>query len=251
MDAIARLYGFAPPSQAATLEQAQRGQLVGDTYLPQGTTTRSVGDGWYEVHFNGQRIGTLRPGGANGQFINDTGADIEGLKTLAADNVAAAAPAASPDMSGFFASPDYQFNLQQGNQAIDRSLAARGRALSGAGVKEGQRFASGLASAEYGNYVNRLFTAAGLGNSATNSTAAAGQAAANNNSAALLGAANTRASSYMAQGEGINNAIQGGISNYLTMRYLNQNSGGNPYGARGPYVYGMNGGYNGGGFRIG
>lgn len=58
-------------------------QLVGDTYLPAGTTTKHVGKGWYEVHYGGQRIGTLRPGGANGRFINDTGFDVEGAKQAA------------------------------------------------------------------------------------------------------------------------------------------------------------------------
>lgn len=48
------------------------GQLVGDTYLPPGASTVDVGNGWYEVHHGGNRVGTLRPGGPNGRFINDT-----------------------------------------------------------------------------------------------------------------------------------------------------------------------------------
>jgi hypothetical protein len=125
-------------------------------------------------------------------------------------------------MGAFFASPDYQFNLGEGQKAIDRSLAARGGALSGASVREGARYASGLASQQYGDYTNRLLTIAGLGSAATSNVAAAGQNMANNNSAAILNNANARASSYMTQAQGVNNAVQGGISNYLLQQYLSK-----------------------------
>lgn len=48
------------------------GRLLGDTYLPPDVSTVDVGKGWYEVHHGGQRVGTLRPGGPNGRFVNDT-----------------------------------------------------------------------------------------------------------------------------------------------------------------------------------
>lgn len=48
------------------------GRLIGDTYLPSDVSTVDVGNGWYEVHHGGGRVGTLRPGGENGRFINDT-----------------------------------------------------------------------------------------------------------------------------------------------------------------------------------
>ncbi len=223
MDAIARLYGFAAPSQAAAREEAAAPVKMGNAELPAGTTAINLGGGRYDVLLNGQRIGGLRRGGPNGIFEAAPGVDINGLfaqqRAQTQTQEVAAAPT-GPDMSGFFTSPDYQFNLDQGQQAIDRSLAARGRSLSGAGVKEGQRYASGLASGEFGNYVNRLFTAAGLGNAATTSTAAAGQNMANNNSAAILSNANNRASLYMQNGANINNAAQSGVSNYMLQQYL-------------------------------
>lgn len=43
------------------------------------------------------------------------------------------------------ATPGYQFALEQGQKAIDNSLAARGGILSGRALKEGARFATGLA----------------------------------------------------------------------------------------------------------
>jgi hypothetical protein len=49
-------------------------QLVGDTYLPEGTITRQIEGrrGYYDVFdAQGNRIGLLRPGGKNGRFIRD------------------------------------------------------------------------------------------------------------------------------------------------------------------------------------
>ncbi len=145
------------------------------------------------------------------------------------------------DLSRFYASPDYTFNLQQGQQAIDRSLVARGGALSGAAVKEGQRYASGLASSEFGNYFNRLAAQAGIGQAATNFTGQAGMNAAANigNIQQNLGAA--RGSAYQSMAAGVNGALQGGASNYLLTQYLQPQTAATPsyYGAnyRGP-LYG-------------
>jgi hypothetical protein len=134
----------------------------------------------------------------------------------------ASGAAGSPNMSVFFESPDYQFNLAEGQKAIDRSLAARGRTLSGAGVKEGIRYASGMASNEYGNFYNRLANLAGIGQAATNSTAAAGANAANNISQNHLFSAQARANGYMNTGQAVNNGVQGGLQNYMLYQYLNK-----------------------------
>jgi hypothetical protein len=126
----------------------------------------------------------------------------------------------TPNMARFFTSPDFQFNVAEGQQAIDRSAAARGGLLSGAAVKEGQRYASGLASREYGSYVDRLLQQAGLGNTGIGASAAAGANATNNITGATLNAGNARASGYMDTAANVNNAIQSGYSNYMLRRYL-------------------------------
>lgn len=150
--------------------------------------------------------------------------DINRLYGRSADGTSVGAP----DMSRFFASPDYQSNVEQNQQALDRSLVSRGRALSGAGVKAGIRLASNLASSEFGNYVNRLYSQAGLGQSATGATAAAGSNAANNIGNAYMQNGMNRASAYTMGAQGLNNAVQGGISNYMLYRYLNQGGGVDP-----------------------
>lgn len=71
----------------------------------------------------------------------------------------------------FQESPGYQFRLEQGQQALERSQAAKGGLLSGRAVLEAQRFGQGEASAEYGNYINRLQSLAGMGQAAAGGAA--------------------------------------------------------------------------------
>jgi hypothetical protein len=223
LDQLARLYGFAPPSRAAATESANADVLMGDTYLPAGSLSDSPGNKrGSNIFLNGQQIGHVIPGGPSGRFIPEVGVDIGELRQQQLQQGATAPTTGTPDLGAFFESPDYQFNLAEGQKAIDRSLAARGGALSGASVREGARYASGMASNQFGDFTNRLLTIAGLGSAATSNTAAAGQNMANNNSAALINNANARASSYMTQAQGVNNAAQGGISNYLLTQYLNK-----------------------------
>lgn len=52
--------------------------------------------------------------------------------------------------------PSYQFRLGQGQQAIERSAAARGMGASGNVLAELAKYGQGMASEEYGNQFNRL-----------------------------------------------------------------------------------------------
>lgn len=63
----------------------------------------------------------------------------------------------------FQASPDYAFRLGEGLKQLDRMQSRAGTRLSGRGMKEGQRFASDLASGEFGDWFNRQATLAGYG----------------------------------------------------------------------------------------
>lgn len=55
----------------------------------------------------------------------------------------------------FQADPGYQFRLEQGNQALERSQAARGNLLSGQAIKEAQNYNQGLADQTYNDAYNR------------------------------------------------------------------------------------------------
>lgn len=133
----------------------------------------------------------------------------------------ATASGMTPGFDGFKASPGYQFRLSEGLKAIERSAAARGGLRSGATMKSIGRFADGTASSEYENFANRLAALAGVGQSATGSTAAAGQAFASGTGANLNAAGAARASAYANTG----NAINQGVSNLASAYLYNQGYG--------------------------
>lgn len=128
----------------------------------------------------------------NGQIYNPTTGSMEQRP--------ANAPGSSPDMSVFQESPDYQFNLAEGQKALNNSLIAKGRGLSGAAVKAGIRYASGAASTQFNDFYNRLAGIAGVGQSANQQSAALGANAANQIGSYAINAGNTignaRASAY-------------------------------------------------------
>jgi hypothetical protein len=90
-------------------------------------------------------------------------------------------------MSDFQVDPGYAFRLSEGQQAIDRSAAARGGTQSGAALKAATRYGQDMGSQEYGNAYNRYQTnrsnqLAPLGSlmtSGQNAAAGAGAAAGN------------------------------------------------------------------------
>lgn len=164
-------------------------------------------------------------GGGNGFFSTSLRNAMASQSGQQGNAQASLTPQSSrPDMSVFFQSPDYQFNLAEGQKAIDRSLVARGRGLSGAGVKEGVRYASGMASNEFGNFYNRLANIAGLGQAGVNTSASAGMNTAANIGNAAMNAGNARASAYTMGAQGVNNSAQGGVSNYLLSQYLGKDT---------------------------
>jgi hypothetical protein len=211
------------PVQTSAQFQNEQPMLVGDTELPAGTTTKSVGNGWYEVLYNGQRIGTLRPGGKNGRFINDTGADINALfeqrRQQAAPGMSGGTPG-RPDLSPFFASPDYTFRRDEGIRGIENTFAARGGGASGNALRRLAEFNSNLAAGEYGNYFDRITRLAGLGGDATRETAAFGADAANQAGRNALIAGDARASGITDRanviGQGVNSVA--GLWGYLGKR---------------------------------
>ena len=96
------------------------------------------------------------------------------------------------------ATPGYQFERGQGEQAINRSLGSQGKVFSGEALKAAGEYNTGLASKYYQNYINDL---AGASSSGQNASAALAEAKAN---------------AKLAQG----NAFNYGLANYLNpVRY--------------------------------
>jgi len=107
--------------------------------------------------------------------------------------------------------PGYQFGLNQGQTALDRKASAAGGRLSGASLKAAARYGNDYATTKYEsaysrNYqakqdrLNRLAALAGVGQSATGSTAAAGASAAGANAGLITAQGNASAAATMAQG---------------------------------------------------
>ncbi|KKN66886.1 hypothetical protein LCGC14_0466610 [marine sediment metagenome] len=147
----------------------------------------------------------------------------------------------APTLETMQLTPGYQFRLQEGQDVLEHSAAARGNLLTGATSEALTRYGQDYASGEYSNVYNRALTEyqqnynifqqnqanqfnrlaslSGVGQTAAGQLSSAGQFAAGNVSNILLGsaaqqgqsiqnAAAARASGYV----GSANAITGGIA---------------------------------------
>ncbi len=239
-DVLSRLMGLAPtagrslPSNMGaggtgwqSAWDQNNGRLVGDTYLPPDVTLKDVGGGWSEVWRPGEgRVGTLRPGGKNGLFINDTnwqmpqpgatqsgesmtGAAIDPETGYAADNTGLATgfltQLFTPEAFKAGMDPGYQWRQQQGSQSVMNTAAAGSGSLSGPALRALMQASQGMASQEYGaafdrfntqqgNIFQRLTSMAGMGQNAAagvgnNATTVGGNIGANITGAANAGAA--------------------------------------------------------------
>lgn len=120
-------------------------------------------------------------------------------------------PRPSPDggltpAGGFTATPGYQFRLNEGIKALDRSSAARGMNLSGAQLKGVQRYGEGLASDEWNNYRGGVAQLAGFGNSAAGTQSQANQALGAGLGNAAIAGGQARVSGYANMGNLLGNA---------------------------------------------
>lgn len=136
-------------------------------------------------------------------------------------------------MQQFQADPGYQFRLQEGMKALDRTAAARGGLLSGATLRGAQRYGQDLGSQEYTNAFNRyqaeraarlnpLQSLAGMGqtNAATMAQQAGQFGQAQAQGAAQMG--NIRASGYMGAANALTGALGQGVNYYQNQQMLNR-----------------------------
>ena len=121
--------------------------------------------------------------------------------------------------------PGYQFGLDQGQQAINRQLNARGLTNSGAQIKAAARYGNNYATTQYGNAFarlqqgqqqayNQIGNIANMGQNSANNTGQAGAnyaAQAGNNA---IGAGNAQAAAGIAGANAWTNALNQGVSMY-------------------------------------
>ena len=109
--------------------------------------------------------------------------------------------------AGFTQTPGYQFQVQQANDAVQNRMAALGMAGSGDAMKALATTTNGLAAQEYGNYLNRLASMAGMGQTQTTNQNAATMGAAGNMSNIAMVGGQQRASSIMSGATSWNTAL--------------------------------------------
>lgn len=138
-------------------------------------------------------------------------ADLSGANGVEAGRAAQA---------NFLESPGYQFQLEQGQKAIDRSAAARGMLRSGATMEASQKFGQGLAAQDFTTYYNRLAGLAGMGQQSANAVSNAASNLSNKIGEAGQGIAQTQMANGAAQASITGNMI-GGVTNSLTGAFGN------------------------------
>lgn len=185
-----------------------------------------------EKMFN-KNVELMQPSISAGDTARNRLMQLLGLSTGGADN---GSLMHDFSMADFQSAPGYQFRMDQGQQALERSAAARGGLLSGAALKDTARFSQGLASQDYQaafdrfqtnrtNKMNPLLSLAGSAQTASGALGAAGQNYAGTASATLgnygstvgqnlTGAGNARASGYVGTANAIGNGLSQAYNGY-------------------------------------
>ncbi len=158
------------------------------------------------------------------------------------------APLVKPfSLSDFQQSPAYQFNLQQGQQAIDKAANARGNLYAPQTLQDLSKYSQGVASNEfqnaYSNYNqnqqnlwNRLSSLSGQGQNAAAGIGALGAQTAGQIGQNTIGAGNAQAAGQIGQANAINSGLGNLYNAYLMNQILQRNN------------TGIAGQYGGGGF---
>lgn len=147
---------------------------------------------------------------ALGSLSNYLGLNGQGAQQTAYDN--------------YVQSPDVAYRVGEGVRAIDNSYAARsGGTPSGGLLKAVQKFGTGLATEDIGNYLQRLTGVANLGPAAANNLTSARYGSAGLTTGANTAEGNAIANANLAGGSILGNIINGGLK-------LAGTSGWNPFG---------------------
>ena len=159
---------------------------------------------------NSGPVGSQYAQGSNQNAMNDGRFQTGGIANSPAGQTSNATSAWGGQMTqgvGFQQTPGYQFQVQQANDAVQNRLAALGMAGSGDAMKALATTTSGLANQEYGNYLNRLASMAGMGQTQTSQNNAAAMGAAGNMSNIAMQGGNQQASSIMQGANSWNTAL--------------------------------------------
>lgn len=224
--------GIASYLGAREASNAQQDAAQSATYAAGNATKASIASN--ERMFNKTADMSLPWRAIGEESINELYYEMTGQKATEEFNPAAAGPSGEVGAFNFETAPGYEWRMDQGIEAVNRGASAAGQLDSGARNKDLTRFGQGLASSEYANsynrwenernfayndrqnYLNRLASMSGLGQTAAAQTGQAASVAGSNQANAALNFGNTAS----------NNALVGGAgqaSGYINMA----NSAGN------------------------
>lgn len=127
-------------------------------------------------------------------------------------------------LARFQQSPDYQFALKGGSDALDNSAAARGGMIGGNQIRAQTEFGQGLATQNLQGYLSRLLGMSGQGIQAAGTVAGANTAGAKYAGDDIMGAGTANASGIMGMAKGFNS----GVSALQQYGAMNKSSYGSP-----------------------
>lgn len=197
---------YLPSGIGGTLVRKERMSTMGDAF---GGVTKYVKKSKKKAQAAADAAAAAR--------LADWQKEADRLKEAATTSVTGYDPAAAA-RARLETDPGYGFRLSEGEKALERSQAATTGVLGGRAVKEALRYNQDYSSNEYTNYINRLAAAAGIGQ-ATSTTSAGIAAGAGQANAGLI---NQIGSSKAGAYQSANQAVQGGLSNYMTMSMYDQ-----------------------------
>ena len=128
-----------------------------------------------------------------------------------------------------YADPGLAFQLQQGQDAINRATANRGGILAGSTLGSLAAYSQGLGNSAYQSAFNRyqaqignLQTLAGLGSNAASTTASLGANTANNVSSNLMNVGNGQAGAYLANSNMWTGTLNNAGNQWLNYSLMNR-----------------------------
>jgi hypothetical protein len=142
------------------------------------------------------------PGGGSGGLNG-----IYGPGTTIPGGSAGSGPSAMSQEQTIRNTPGYQFNFDQGSQAVQRNLASKGLLNSGAAGKALTQYGQGYADNYQQQYVGGLQSLAGLGQSSVQATGNLGANAANQIGSNDIYSGNAQAYGTIGQANAINKGI--------------------------------------------
>lgn len=114
--------------------------------------------------------------------------------------------------------PGYQFRLGEGAKQVEAGQAAQSGLLSGRAGKELTRYSQEFASGEFDKETRRLMDVVNIGRGAATTSSGAASSTGANISNIITNTGAQQANMQSQRYASLNNAIQGGMQNYLTYK---------------------------------